>query len=68
MGVLRLCRHTNVDPGPLTATQKLRVQDISLTAITGRIPTSYFMNPFLDTSKCGLIYYFCQYFNLSMMA
>ena len=42
--------------------------DIGFATITIWIPVSYFMNSFVDTNKCALVYSFCQYYNLSKLS
>ena len=62
--VLGLCGCDHIVPEPIP---QLKIQDIGFAAITGWIPTTLFMNSFVDTNKCALVYSFWQYYNLSMV-
>ena len=52
--VLRLCHCAHVVSGP---SPQLKIQDIGFVAITGWIPTSWFMNCFVDTNKYELVFF-----------
>ena len=60
-----LCRYAHIVPGPFP---QIRIQDIGFAAITAWIPTFYFINSFVDTNKCAIVYSFCQYYNLNMVS